>query len=133
MLKMHAIIGRNGHFKICQMSLKFCFISTNMPNSKQVFSEQGKALYSSIFLPDFSLITNISALQLFLNQNFNLLNPVGRVFYFTRKQLFFFKCKYYLSGRILPGKFCLKCEYFRKLQITEILKSLIRINILYQQ
>lgn len=97
------------------MSLKFCFISTNMPNSKQVFSEQRKALYSSIFLPDFSLFTNISVLQLFLNPNFNLHNPVGKVFCFTRKQLFFFKCKYYLLGRILPGKFSLKCEKFRKL------------------
>lgn len=97
------------------MSLKFCFISTNMPNSKQVFSEQRKALYSSIFLPDFSLFTNISVLQLFLNPNFNLLNPVGKVFCFTRKQLFFFKCKYYLLGRILPGKFSLNCEHFRKL------------------
>lgn len=38
------------------------------------------------------------------------------------KYLFFLKCKYYLSGKILPGIFCLKCECFRKLQTSILLR-----------
>lgn len=105
------------------MSLKSYFVSTNMANSKLVFNGPIKGTLLIYFPASFQFeYKHVSIVAIPKSKFSTFLILCEGCSTSLEKQFFFLKCKCYFSEKILPGKLCLKCESFRKLQTPKNLR-----------